>query len=204
MCVFRRFFSRSYNAPAPRAVLTPPSRIVDPAKGLQTPHFYLHYQGGYDRPLQELVSSLHILLGPASLLSATAGCNPAGREKAENRKKRIGFISSLFGSGEPHGLLLRNVISSLNKTNYEIYVVSVGSVSPLDAVIYSKADEVIAVGYEWSVARRVLEELELDVLVFGEMQVRDCVCMCLFFLRRCPFSLKPTQPAFTPRKTPYS
>ena len=109
--------------------------LNDWTSGIQSPHFYLHYYGFHDKPIQQLVAKMYSILCPSSLYevsqhlqnysySTLSGSvdNGApmipkisdvgkiqfnqGRQQA--RKLRIGFVSSHFGGDEPHGKYEKN------------------------------------------------------------------------------------------------
>jgi len=185
--------------------------VPNPPAGLQTPHFYLHYHGGFDRPLQELVCELWMkcaykdMMKPAEhLLRRGSGecCEHSGlrvrkaggleppplstsssffvhtcawlllTERLPSEKKRIGFISSFLAAGEPHGLLLQSMITSLPSEHYHKIALAIGSPN-IATPIYDAVSERYSIGYDYFKAVALIEGLELDCLVFFEMQVRS-------------------------------
>ena len=80
-------------------------------------------------------------------------------------KKRVGFVSSLIGGDEPHGLLILDILRSL-KDLFSFYLISIGS-KPLSDEFLNYAS-VFSVGYNEVQARNVLKSLELDCLVYME------------------------------------
>lgn len=153
--------------------------VANHVLGLQTPQFFLHYNGGFDRPLQELVCNMHIALGKDHLLGVARHLvknkvddddeKNAKKEKKKKGKFKIAFVSSMFHQGEPHGLLLIDVIKSVPSVHFEKTLVSVGSRAP-DPEIVAAVDQTVGVGFNFFLAQKVLNDLELDVLVFAEMQ----------------------------------
>lgn len=143
--------------------------------GLQTPHFYLHYHGLNDLPLQETVGSMWISAQP--LVNHMAeGVGERWREmegameKGDGgRRKRVGFVSSLFKPGEPHGLLMRDAIVGLDRDLWDVTVIAIGG-GEIDPYIASRADEFVGLRYFHREACETLEGLKLDMLVFLEMQ----------------------------------
>ncbi len=123
-------------------------------------------------PLNKVVADMFALLCPESLFAV------ADHQKQKERsltlpstnslvqKTRIGFVSSLIGGDEPHGLLVLDIMRSL-KSLFEFYVVSVGSKQLSDEFL-AHANGVYAVGYNEVEARNVLSSLRLDCLIFGE------------------------------------
>jgi len=104
--------------------------LTDWTSGIQTPHFYFHYYGYHDRPIQELVAQMYGILCPSSLYqvsehlenrymySSLSGSMNNGAPMVPMytgrflsttvneqiyRKLKIGFVSSHFGGDEPHG-----------------------------------------------------------------------------------------------------
>lgn len=104
--------------------------LTDWTSGIQTPHFYLHYYGFHDRPLQELVAKMYsVICAPSlygvsphllqdfsysSLSGSMYGVAPIvpslptensqlTESTPQERRLRIGFVSSHFGGDEPHG-----------------------------------------------------------------------------------------------------
>ncbi len=139
--------------------------VPDIAKGLQTPHFYLHYHGGHDRPMQELVAGMLELYSHPTISEPSPHLSlpPSGP------KVRIGFISSLLADGEPHGLLLQGLISSLPPDKFHKVAMTVGK--PLISQdIMDSVHEVHSFGFNYHVAVASIKDLRLDVLVYGEMQ----------------------------------
>ena len=87
--------------------------------------FYVHYNGWHDLPLNKDVTDLFTLLCPESLFEV-AGHLYTPSTKYNSDKKRVGFVSSLIGGDEPHGLLILDIMRSL-KNLFDFYVVSIGS-----------------------------------------------------------------------------
>lgn len=140
---------------------------------VQLPHFYVHYYGWHDLPLNKAVADMFTLLCPASLFEIAGHLDdkeraPSAQFPAGNlRKKRVGFVSSLIGGDEPHGLLILDILRSL-KDLFDFYVVSIGSKPLSDEFLQHANGGVFAVGYDEVQARNVLKSLELDCLVYAE------------------------------------
>lgn len=89
--------------------------------------------------------------------------------KTTNTKKKVGFISSLIGDDEPHGLLVLDVIRSLSSTNYfDFFVISNGPKAPSSEFYRVTNGNVYATGFDDYKARELLKSLELDCLVYLE------------------------------------
>ncbi|KAL3758952.1 hypothetical protein ACHAWU_003023 [Discostella pseudostelligera] len=132
---------------------------------VQLPPFYVHYYGWHDLPLNTAVATLFTHLCPDSLFEI-AGHLTTPQPAFNSQKKRVGFISSLMGGDEPHGLLVLDIMRSL-KNLFDFYVVSIGS-KPLSEEFVHHASGVFAVGYDEVSAKNVLKSLELDCLVYAE------------------------------------
>ena len=138
---------------------------------VQVPHFYVHYYGWHDLPLNIAVADMFSLLCPPSLFEVAnhlvSGENNA-ISSSNGQKKRVGFVSSLIGGDEPHGLLVLDIIRSLKGTGlFEFYVVSAGS-KPLSQEFYEHSNGVYSIGFDEFQARAVLKSLELDCLIYLE------------------------------------
>lgn len=85
------------------------------------------------------------------------------------KKKRVGFVSSLIGGDEPHGLLVLDVIRSLTPTGlFEFFVVSAGSKVPSADFFKTTNGNVFTTGFDGKAAEKLLQSLELDCLVYCE------------------------------------
>jgi len=162
---------------------------IPPLKGklqnlseIQSPHFYVHYNGLYDLPIQKEVSEMFALLCPPSLFEVSPHLARKDRI-TKQRMKRIGFVSSLIGGNEPHGLLVLDVIRSL-KGLFQFYVVSIGS-KTLTTEFHTVSDGAYEVGYDSRAARTLLMSLELDCLVFAEA-MNEAIVYSLGYQRFAP------------------
>ena len=141
-------------------------------------HFYVSYHGLNDRYLQELVVSLyhshltvdytasHLLL-PADDGSESdvvgAGGPPTGR------KVKVGFLSKFFSIFEPHGMLLDGVMKYLPRDRFEVYGLPVSQRSkPMSPTIRDACDFVFEVSLNYRHAQSMVEQLQLDVLIFAD------------------------------------
>ena len=142
--------------------------MTDWTTAVQLPAFHYHYLGLNDLPIQNKMAGMFGKLCSPSLFEiAPHLAHSSSRNVDKNKKKRIGFVSSLIGGDEPHGLLFLDIIRSLGDM-FDFYVVSIGSKTlSEDFVRYST--EAYSIGYDDSRARSLLKSLELDCLVFGEM-----------------------------------
>ena len=80
---------------------------------IQLPHFFVHYYGWHDLPLNRAVADMFTLLCPKSLYEIAPhlvnqnndGTLSVLQSNINPQKKKIGFVSSLIGGDEPHGEL---------------------------------------------------------------------------------------------------
>ncbi len=160
-------------------------------KRVQNTHFYLHYKGYHDRPIQELVvamyerirhpslSDLNLLRDsyqPSNLVSTETspyipGLIPTDSKitRQQGSKLRIVFISSHFGTNEPHGLLLIDVIKKLPSSIFECIAIMIGTNYPSQSFVDALEGKYYSVGSNDHRARELLVELTPDCLVFGEV-----------------------------------
>jgi predicted O-linked N-acetylglucosamine transferase (SPINDLY family) len=124
--------------------------------------------GYHDLPLQREVYAMFTELCPPNLFEVSPHLlKPTIRPS--NAKKRVGFISSLIGDDEPHGLLVLDVIHSLSTTDYfEFFVISNGQKSPSSEFFRATGGNVYTTGFDDNKARELLKSLELDCLVYLE------------------------------------
>ena len=93
----------------------------------------------------------------------------AHNKKQPSEKKKVGFISSLIGNDEPHGLLVLDVIRSLSSTEYfEFFVISNGPKAPSEEFYRVTNGKVFVTGFDENKAKELLKSLELDCLVYLE------------------------------------
>ncbi|GMI42148.1 hypothetical protein TrCOL_g12907 [Triparma columacea] len=149
--------------------------VGDPIISLQTPHFWLSYHGFNDLEMQETVARMWRVVSPEVM---HVGEGVEGRWKNiegaleggdGGRRKKIGFISSLFKINEPHGLLMSEVIGGLDRDVWEVVIIAIGG-GTIDEVIHKRADSVVTLTYFHASSCSLLSSLKLDILVFLEMQ----------------------------------
>lgn len=160
-------------------------------KRVQNTHFYLHYYGFFDKPIQELViemyerirhpslSNLNLLRDSYQLSNLVSrdtspyipGLIPtdSNTTRQQGNKLRIVFISSHFGTNEPHGLLLIDVIKKLPSSIFECFAIMIGANNPSQSFVDAFKGKYYSVGSNDHRARELLVELTPDCLVFGEV-----------------------------------
>ena len=93
--------------------------LHNPTNNVQLPHFYVHYYGWHDLTLNRAVADMFALLCPPSLfemaghLGQSNSASTSNSSTSKEQKKRVGFVSSLIGGDEPHGLLVLDIMRSL-------------------------------------------------------------------------------------------
>lgn len=91
--------------------------IPDPVVSYGSPHFYLAYQGGDDRPLQETVANLFM---PSIPRMESVTPYQGGRIK-------IGFVSRYLRQGHSIGKFFRGIIEQLPRQDFEVAVFHIES-----------------------------------------------------------------------------
>ena len=160
-------------------------KILD--KRIQTPHFYFHYYGFHDKPIQEkVVYMIERMSHPASL-----NLNAMNNHKYPSivsydvapiipteysayidnmrSKLRIVFISSHFGGNEPHGLLMIDVIRRLPSDMFESIAIGTGTRVPSKAFVDAVYGNYHGIGSNDLSARELMSSLKPDCVVFGEV-----------------------------------
>ena len=108
-------------------------------------------------------------LCPPELFEVSPHLLTSNPKKLPNTKKKVGFISSLIGDDEPHGLLVLDVIRSLSSTNFfDFFVISNGHKHPSSEFYRVTNGNVFTTGFDDYKARQLLKSLELDCLVYLE------------------------------------
>lgn len=159
-------------------------------KRIQSPHFFLHYYGYHDRPLQEFVVAIYKKMRHPTLSSVfmtfmngvyqfpslvTKGAAPVipssiANDNVDKRSKlRIVFFSSHLGGNEPHGLLIIDVIRRLPSRIFECIAIGVGTKAPSQEFIAAVNGNYFGVGTNDHRAVELLAQLAPDCLVFGEV-----------------------------------
>ena len=105
------------------------SSVVNHVLGLQTPQFFLHYGGGFDRPLQELVSEMHILLGKDLLRVAPhlegTDINSSSVTNVNTEKKKIAFVRCVHSLARMpcfHPLVKKQLSCAKTHNNLQFHV----------------------------------------------------------------------------------
>ena len=160
-------------------------------------HFNIQYHSFNDRYIQELIYKVYVtnikhfaevsrflIHNSNDEVFIQPKTNPSGtasqpRESlflthgTKKRKIRIGFISKSFGVFEPHGLLLDGVVKYLPRSFFKVYILKImldkdmlGHVISPSLADY--ADEIVDIPQSHTLAAEIIENLNLDILVFAD------------------------------------
>ena len=121
-------------------------------------------------------------------MTQTAAQSTNNNNDSTQPKLRIGFISSLFGNNEPHGLLLVDVIRRLPKSIFESFAIGIGVAQPSKLFMDAVSGNYIKVGFNDGLIRKTLKTLQLDCLVYAEMQ-NEAILHFLGFERHAPVQI---------------
>ncbi len=139
--------------------------------------FFLAYQGENDRDLQRALAQIY-----------AQGLDPALPPSARSRssgKIRVGFISRHL-KDHTIGLLNRGLIASLSREHFSVIVLAVQCGLDLTAqFIRQHSDEYVVLPECVSVARRMIADLQLDVLFYTDIGM-DEFTYTLAFSRLAP------------------
>lgn len=127
--------------------------------------FYLPYMGFNDKDI--MVNFSQMVRNKTTQLVYTADWLKDGYKLPElNKKIKIGFISRIFNTFSPHVELLEGVIKSLPYLGYEVYMFSFNDM-PNERDMPGVIKKSLAL--ETYFNKRMIEELELDILVYADI-----------------------------------
>ncbi|CAM9181073.1 unnamed protein product [Laminaria digitata] len=93
-----------------------------------------------------------------------------GLRSSSSPPLRVGFVSKFFGDEEPHGMLLGGAMKHLPRSHFHIILCPIATpgrrTSPS---LLEAADEVVQIPLKVPVARGLLGDLRLDVLIYADM-----------------------------------
>jgi predicted O-linked N-acetylglucosamine transferase (SPINDLY family) len=140
--------------------------------------FYLAYQGGFDRKVQETLAKIY-LAGNQGDLTPKLGSRPPGG------KIRIGILSKQLRD-HTIGTLMRGLFATLDRSMF--HVTALPFFAGRDAVtdfIRSHSDSYVVVPDNVAAARHVILELDLDILFHADIGM-DPLTYTLAFSRLAP------------------
>ncbi|MGB8409022.1 MAG: tetratricopeptide repeat protein, partial [Gallionella sp.] len=136
-------------------------KLRDPLSDVGETNFYLAYHGLNDRDLQIKVAKFYEQACPSLLYVAPHCVKP---RSAIGQKIRVGFISRYF-YGHPVSFCFGKMIEALSSDSQ--FDVSLISNHPVDPSVYSEfAGRQLRLPYNLAQARKIIAELELDILVY--------------------------------------
>jgi uncharacterized protein (TIGR03032 family) len=151
---------------------------IDTEKTLVPTNFFAAYQGQDDRDLHANLG--RIFTGPD--LTAVAA---AARADRSGRRARIGLISAHFRD-HTIGRLNLGRVQHLDRAQFEVVVVSAGgSDDPIAQAFEQAADTFVRVPRDPAVARKLVAEQDLDLLLFCDVGM-DALTYTLAFSRMAP------------------
>jgi len=141
--------------------------------------FYLAYQGLNDRDLQREFAHLH-RAPELPVASARHLSDP------ENRKIRVGFLSSFFCE-HTIGHLMGGLVAKLSRADFDVTVLSVGCREDATVGFFKQhADCYLQVPRHLSTARRLIAEQHLDVLFYTDIGMDTFTTALAFAARTRP------------------
>jgi len=146
---------------------------IDTTTTLADTSFYLAYQGQNDR---QIMSDLgRVYRGRLEVPGKTS-------KRPKGRKIKVGFLSAYFRD-HTIGRLNLGRIRGLSREDFEVTVLALhGSNDPMAESFRQVADRYISLKRHVQLARRAIEELELDVLIFADIGM-DAVTQSLCYSR---------------------
>ncbi|NDF11337.1 MAG: hypothetical protein EB060_00765 [Proteobacteria bacterium] len=131
--------------------------------------FYLAYHGMNDREIQRKLAETYTKICPSLLYTA----KHVRKGVTKKEKLRVGFFSKYFGEEHPVAIHFAGVIAGLGKLpEFEVSIISKPYVSKNEqppAWLSSVCKHVVQVPELLSEARKAIEKLALDVLIFTEI-----------------------------------
>ncbi|MEO7405150.1 MAG: tetratricopeptide repeat protein, partial [Burkholderiales bacterium] len=141
-----------------------PALSVDDLRLLSS-NFWLSYQGGDDRPLQEALARYYLRAAPFLNFEA-----PHVRRRTQRPRLRIGMLSSFF-SNHIVGRLYHRIIERLDRKRYEIVLIHTADTAS-DAstdLLNALAAQVVRLPQALLECQRLVAALELDVLFYPDI-----------------------------------
>lgn len=143
-----------------------PVALTDPAAEISGTNFYLSYHGLNNRELHRRVASLYERACPALLWTAPHCAEP----KPRRGKIRVGFISRHLYD-HSIGKTTRGLVAKLSREQFEVYSLFAPP-SREDAIsksIRASSDRAVALPRSLEASRRLVAELELDILFYQDI-----------------------------------
>lgn len=168
-------------------------RIVDPLREVGVTSFFLSYHGLDNRALNSELAALYREACP-SLLYTAAHCREShdqeyGRsgkvEDRTGRRLRVGFISDYFHN-HTIGMLNEGLIERLSREHFEVVLfLTPGPDDDLRRHLRRVADRAVDIPGDLDAARRIIAEVQLDVLYYTDIGMSPFTYL-LAFARLAP------------------
>jgi predicted O-linked N-acetylglucosamine transferase (SPINDLY family) len=145
--------------------------LEDPAETLGAPGFYLAYHNQDDRPLMEAARRMFRSAAPSLTYEADYIPRWAAPREAE-RRCRVGFISEYLAS-HTIGKLYQGLLRDIDRRRFEVVLIHMPTTGQDDFRSYldSLADRALTLPQGVDEQRRMVAELELDVLFFTDIGI---------------------------------
>jgi predicted O-linked N-acetylglucosamine transferase (SPINDLY family) len=156
--------------------------IDDPAYSVGLTPFFLAYQGGNDREIHEALASVHRKATPGLDFTAPH-CLHA--ETGRGERIRVGFLSNFFHE-HTVGRLNIGFVRHLSRERFEVTLLRFpGPDDPMARAFDAAADRVVTLPRRLEVARPLVADERLDVLIYPEIGM-DPLTYFLAFARLAP------------------
>ncbi len=142
-------------------------RITDPLREVGVTSFFLSYHGRDDRALNSELAALYREACPSLLYTAAHCQEPEPARRAADRagrRLRVGFVSDYFHN-HTIGMLNEGLIERLSRERFEVVLfLTPGPEDDLRRHLRRVADRAVDIPGDLDAARRIIAEVQLDVL----------------------------------------
>ena len=160
--------------------------LVDPLREVGITPFYLACHGLDDLPLLRQLSAFYAASSP-QLGRVAWHCTEGAPRRAEDAKVRVGFVSNFFDGNI--GRYFGQVIARLSRERFEVSVISTFvNDDPIVQAICDSADQGIQIPMNLSAAQQMIEEAQLDLLIYCDIG-REPLSYFLAFARLAPVQI---------------
>lgn len=128
-------------------------------------NFFLGYQGGDDRPLQEHLATYYKRASPGLEFEA-----PHVRKRTTRAKLRVGLLSAFF-SRHIVSVLYRGIIERLDRQRFEVILIhsADGSFDATTKELDAAVDGAVYLPIGLLASQKVVADLELDILMYPDI-----------------------------------
>lgn len=168
-------------------VLSENIRIERPEKSFKRTSFRLAFHGMNNKEIMHKLGKMYEHISPHLNFTAKH-CNDENYYPKKDGKLRIGFVSRYFHTHSV-SMCYNGIIEDLAEDkNYEVFLISTEAVAIVDEKLEKLEKKVsgkLAVPGDIGAAHEMIEELELDVIIYTEIGM-DNMAYCLAFARLAP------------------